>query len=243
MNWYSLIMWRKSEKKEASFEEIAKRAYDTLISFNQLSEICRPNFLKAKKKKDVERIDWDYESFSLALKNSINREAHTGKVFEDLGYRMGFFSSLKNDQSFDYSIGVGIKNKSFSNTLIVHSPILYNAIDEHDSDVIAKLFERTIKVFEPYWGCVINDAIEKMERTEIDVNTRATREVHWLTYWSDEYAKIIGTEKLNNISQDFPKAKYHNGILKLQELMMDVSSEEDILYLQSVRQYLFGGNS
>ena len=238
MNWYSMILWRKPEKDDATFEEIAKRAYDTLVLFNELPENFRPNYQTVSRKKDAKEFNWDYACFYSTLKKKTNIDAFTGVTFGDLGYRMSFFSSLKSGQSFGYSIGVGSKSKLFSNTFIVDSPVFSNIIDEHDSNVILKLFESAIDVFQPYWGCVINEAIEKKEKNKIDIKTRTSKEVHWLTYWADEYVEIVGKKKLETISQVFPKAKFHNGLLKLQNKAFDVDDEDDIQYLRSVRKYL-----
>lgn len=240
MQLYKMLLWRKPEEKEASFEEIAKRAYDTVNLFCSLPVEYRPRYLANQCLRTAVEFDWSYGGFSAALKKGVNKEPFTGCIFEDLGYGINFFSSKKDSLSFEYDISVGIKSGKFKNVIMINIPIQFNMIDSHNSDIIAKLFEEAIDKFEPQWGCIVNQSIRRKEAFKIDPRNRTTKEVYWMTYWSDEYASIVGKRKLESIPTAFPDAEYHNGLLRLRKQAFDVDNEADIEYLLNVRRYLFG---
>lgn len=89
---HSIILWKKAERKDKDFEEIAKETYEVLKQFQECPQELRPNYLTAKTKKDIKEFDWNYENFRSMLKKGVNKEGEN--IFEDLGYSISFFSSL-----------------------------------------------------------------------------------------------------------------------------------------------------
>lgn len=104
---HSIILWRKADRADKSFEEISKEAYEVLNLFQDCPQELRPNYLTAKTRKDVKEFDWNYENFSNMLKKGINREGET--TFEDLGYSTSFFSSLDEQNSTAFIMTAGNK--------------------------------------------------------------------------------------------------------------------------------------
>lgn len=86
---HSIVLWRQAERKDKSFEEIAKEAYEVLDLFQCYPQELRPNYLTVKTKKDIKEFDWNYKNFSEQLKKGINKEGEV--IFNELGYSISFF--------------------------------------------------------------------------------------------------------------------------------------------------------
>jgi len=125
---HSIILWKKAEKKDKDFEEIAKETYEVLKLFQECPQELRPNYLTAKTKNDIKEFDWNYENFRSMLKKGINKEGEN--IFEDLGYSISFFSSLNGQNSCGFEIIAGNKNEKFYNVLIVNLPLSLNLYEK-----------------------------------------------------------------------------------------------------------------
>ena len=121
---HSIILWRKAEKMEKSFEQISKEAFEVLNIFQEYSQELRPNYLTAKTKKQVKEFDWNYKNFSEQLKTGINKE--NDRIFKELGYSISFFSSMDEKNSSAFSMTVGNKCAPFYNVLVVDLPLSYD---------------------------------------------------------------------------------------------------------------------
>ena len=53
---HSMILWKKAERENKSFEEISKEAYEVLSLFQDCPQELRPNYLTAKTKKDIKKV-------------------------------------------------------------------------------------------------------------------------------------------------------------------------------------------
>ena len=65
---YSIILWRKAEQENISFEEISKDAYDVFNIFQNYPQDLRPNYMTVRTRKDIEIFDWNYKHFCEQLK-------------------------------------------------------------------------------------------------------------------------------------------------------------------------------
>ncbi len=75
---HSIILWKKAEKKDKDFEEIAKETYEVLKQFQECPQELRPNYLTSKTKKDIKEFDWNYEIFRGMLKRELTKR---GKIY------------------------------------------------------------------------------------------------------------------------------------------------------------------
>lgn len=71
MHWYTIGFWRKTEQSGIPFDEIARRAYDTITIFNDLQEEYRPNYQTVRRKRDAVPFDWGYDNFYEKLKKML----------------------------------------------------------------------------------------------------------------------------------------------------------------------------
>lgn len=74
---HSIILWKKAERKDKDFEEIAKETYEVLKQFQECPQELRPNYLTAKTKKDIKEFDWNYENFRSMLKKELTKRVKT----------------------------------------------------------------------------------------------------------------------------------------------------------------------
>nr|MCR4933690.1 hypothetical protein [Lachnospiraceae bacterium] len=159
---YSIILWKKAEKNDKSFNQIAEDAFSVLEVFKNFSSEFRPNYLSAASKKEVREFDWDYNSFYSLLKSGVNKEGK--EIFKDLGYSVSFFSSKEDEKSCGINLHVGAKNERLLNTLIVDLPISFDMCKVENAKIIYDLFSGLVNVFRPFWGCVSDNILSKRYR-------------------------------------------------------------------------------
>ncbi|MBD5509006.1 MAG: hypothetical protein HDR05_13440 [Lachnospiraceae bacterium] len=223
---HSIILWKKAEREDKNFEELAKEAYDVFNIFQNYPQELRPHYLTVKSLKDVKRFEWDYENFSSELKQGINREGAT--VFEELGYSISFFSSTDEDNSCGFQMRAGNKVEKFYNTFIVNLPLALNLYDEKTANMIRNMFEELVHIYHPFWGCISNKALSRKYGKYLEGNLPTT--VHWVNYWSEDIISTIGREKIHRIMNETPVISFQNGILMIKDTALDLDKEDDIRY-------------
>ncbi len=232
---HSMILWKKAEKKDKDFEEIAKETYEVLNLFQDCPQELRPNYLTAKTKKDIREFDWNYENFRSMLKKGINKEGEN--IFEDLGYSISFFSSLNSQNSCGFEIIAGNKNEKFYNVLIINLPLSLNLYDKKMADMIRNLFEKLVQAYTPYWGCISNKALSRKYEKFLEGNLPTT--VHWINYWSEDIIGTIGMKKIQNVVDKNTMSTFKTGILSIKETALDVEKEDDIRLHAELHKQLF----
>lgn len=232
---HSIILWKKAEKKDKDFEEIAKETYEVLKLFQECPQELRPNYLTAKTKKDIKEFDWNYENFRSMLKKGINKEGEN--IFEDLGYSISFFSSLNEKNSCGFEILAGNKNEKFYNVLIVNLPLSLNLYDKKTADMVKSLFEKLIQSYMPYWGCISNKVLSRKYGKFLEGSLPTT--VHWINYWSEDILGTIGMEKIQNMVNKNAMSTFKTGILSIKETAFDVEKEDDIRFHAEMHNQLF----
>lgn len=221
-----IILWKKAERKDKTFEEIAKEAYRVLFLFQDFPQALRPNYLTAKNKKESKAFDWNYENFSHMLKKGINKESE--KTFENLGYSLSFFSCMDEQDSCAFQITAGNKNEKFYNALIIDLPLSLNLYDERTAEKIRELFEKLVEEYSPYWGCISNRALSRKYGKFLEGGLPTT--IHWMNYWSEDIVRSISMEKILAAMNKYPLFSFHKGILSMKNTPFDVEKEEDISY-------------
>lgn len=232
---HSIVLWKKAEKKDKSFDEISKNAYDVLKLFQDYPYELRPNYLPAPAKEDIQEIDWSYSNFKELLKQGINKEGRT--VFDDLGYSVSFFSSLDEECSTLFSMTVGSKFEKLYNVLTVNLSPSLNLYDPNTATMISDLFARLVHVYEPFWGCVSNRTLSRKYGKFLEGNLPTT--VHWINYWSESTAYSVGIDKIQKALSDNRGLSFVNGILIMKATALDMNKEEDIQYHAELHKALF----
>lgn len=232
---HSIILWKKAEKVDKSFEEIARGTYEILNLFQDCPWELRPNYLTAKTKKDIKEFDWNYENFNSMLKRGVNKEGKN--VFEDLGYSISFFSSMNEQDSCAFEIIAGNKNEKFYNTLIINLPLSLNLHDKKIAGNIKNLFERLVSAYTPYWGCISNRVLSRKYGKFLEGNVPTM--VHWLNYWSEDIVQAIGKEKIQKIVDTNSTIIFENGILSIKDTALDTDREDDIRFQNELQKQLF----
>lgn len=232
---HTVILWKKAESKDRNFEEISKEAYNILNLFQDYPQELKPNYLTVKSKKDVNEFDWNYENFNSMLKKGINREGEN--VFENLGYSISFFSSMDEKKSCAFQMNVGNKNNKFYNTFIIDLPLSLNLYDKKIADTIRNLFEKLVKSYMPYWGCISNKVLSRKYGKFLEGNRPTT--VHWMNYWSEDIIEMIGMEKIQKMVDRSSIISFQKGVLSIKDTAFDVDKEEDLKYHDELQNYLF----
>lgn len=231
---YKMIFWRHSEKKDSSFNDIAKRTYNVLQIFNnEFPEKYRPNYLTVMKKSDVNFFEWSYENFYNELINNVN---HTKtQIFSELGYSLSFFSSLDNDSSCGYMIHVGAINENCLNTIAVNLSIDFDYFNKNSYELLERIFYRSAKEFGAFYACIYNSQISdgKFAKFKSDSMYNITN-IHWLNYWSPEVLRQFNIKELKKIEKEYREFSFKNGFLKLQEKPLNAENQSDIDYLKKV---------
>ena len=232
---HSIILWKKAESEDRSFEEISKEAYDTLNLFQDYPQNLKPNYLTVKSKKDIKEFSWNYENFSSILKKGVNKEDEN--VFENLGYSISFFSSMDEKDSCVFQMIVGNKNDKFYNTLIINLPLSLNLYDKETADIIRLLFEKLVSSYMPYWGCISNKALSRKYGKYLEGNIPT--KVHWINYWSEDIIGEIGMERIQKIVDGNSAIIFQKGILSIKDTALDVDKAEDIIFHDELQKHLF----
>lgn len=229
---FTIILWRKAEQEEKSFDEIAREAYETLCILQKYDEIFRPNYLTVKKKSDASKFEWNYGSFLDALQNGVMK---IGKnKLTELGYSISFFSSLNENESCGISLRVGNKDAKFVNSLIMGLPICLDYRENVNSCMLKKLFCELTNCFRPYWGCVSNNKFQIGELGYMRGNNPLY--IHWLNYWSKDVVSTVSSkffEDIKNISE----ISFMDGVLQLGENAFDCRNGKDKIYFEEINKY------
>lgn len=233
---YTIILWRKAETKEESFDEISKRIYNTLSLLQKYDEIFRPNYLTITKKNCISKFEWNYLNFSSKLQNGVIK---IGKdEMSELGYSLSFFSSLNENESCSVTLRVGNKNTRFVNSIIISLPVIVEYSKKSNSNMLKKLFIELVNCFEPYWGCVSNNKFKIGTIGHMCGNKPLY--IHWLNYWSKDVTDNVASSFFENLV-NFSNVSYKDNILQLSENAFDYRNEKDFLYFQNINNYYLNG--
>lgn len=224
---YSIVLWRKADKKERSFEEVALEAYETLDILQKYPVSFRPNYVTRDYKKNSFIMKWDFDVFCEELKKGVNKEG--SRVVEDLGYSVSFFSSEKEEESCSISIAVGVKDNRFINSLIIKLPYGLDLKNNNNVSLVRSLFEMLISKYKPFFGCISNSFAMKKEGRGYIENDIPTC-IHWMNYWSDVIVANIGEKKLFQMAKSIAEVFFENGIFSISNRALDFDNKEDVEY-------------
>ena len=229
---HSLILWANAS--EEPFEVSLKKAYELLQKLKEFGVELSPNYITAKRKKDAQTFDWRIDTLEELLRKGVNKEGNT--VFLDLGYRVSFFSSLKEDNSASISLLVGVSNIKFINNFIVNLPLSLSMYDDNQlNERLIEVFKKCIEVFNPFWACIGNSA--NVRRHDGYWGDKLPKSIQWVNYFNNEISQMLGENAIMT-SPVRIKEKFHSGyllVLKNQPINDDI--EEDIILQQRVNNY------
>ena len=228
-----MILWAKARNEE--FKSITDRAYAILKTLKEFGAELSPNYLRAWRKKDAKPFDWTYKTLEELLRKGVNKE---GKhEFVDLGYGIGFFSSLIDKDSAGISILVGTTNPQFKNTLLVNLPLTLPIYENHAVvEKLNDLFKKSVLIFEPYWGCIGNN-INIKRYNGYWCNSLPTS-VHWINYFGEKIVKQIGIQKFEQVPVNTIEALNKGFFIRIKDLPIDDFSKEDVKMQEYINRYL-----
>lgn len=230
---HSIILWKKAENEDKSFEQISKEAYDVFKLFLDYPWELKPNYLTVKSKKNIEKFDWNYDNFSNILKRGVNQDGNT--LFEKLGYSISFFSTLDEKYSCAFQMKTGNKNNKFYNTFTINLPIILDLYDKNTADMIRILFENLVSTYKPYWGCISNKELSRKYGKFLNGNLPTA--IHWINYWTEEIIREIGLEKIQKIVDLGSEIKFQKGILIIKDTALNVEKDEDIKFYDEIQKF------
>lgn len=220
MNCFSIVLWRKAEPKPLDFNGCTEKAFNALNTFNSLPTLYRPNYLASNSKRTSKEMKWDLDFFRSYIVQKKGEKLEIDKRL-GIGYSIGLFSSFNDDQSFGYSMNICTTNTLFYNTFVIHIAPQFELDNQNNAVLIGELFKKTVKEFQPFWGCIYNSK----EAGKKELFARGTPlAAHWLNYFSPDVEMKIGESKLNSIIVNYPQAIWQNGFLQLSEIPNEQST-------------------
>lgn len=229
---HSLILWANAASED--FQVSVNKAHNLLLALKEFGPELSPNYITAKRKKDAPNFDWSLETLQGLLKKGINKEGKT--VFSDLGYRVSFFSSLKDDDSAGISMLVGASNSSITNNFIVNLPL---SLPIYESPEVNKrlitVFKECVRIFNPFWACIGNGV--NLRRYDGYWGDKLPTAIHWVNYFGSDISKTIGNAKITS-SPTYSKEKLHSGyLIVLKDGPINDEIGDDIKLQQSANKY------
>lgn len=221
---HTIILWKKPEKEAMCFEDLAKKAFGIMSVFQEFDQEWRPNYLTGYKK-NTGQMKWIYKEFMEVFKSGLNKEG--GNIFEDLGYRVSFYSSLEEDNSFAHSLKIG--STSSWNVLTVSVAISMDLNDANNANKIAMLFQKLVERFEPFWGCVANSKIAS-KYGYFDKLNCVPLTMYWLNYFNQNTIELIGNDKIKDILSEYASVTLKDGILRFGDVPFDYEKIEDVKF-------------
>lgn len=229
---HSLILWASASNE--NFEASLKKSNELLSALKEFGYELSPNYITAKRKKDAQPFDWSTDTLAELLKKGVNKEGK--KTFSDLGYRVSFFSSLKEDDSAGISLLVGVSNTNFINNFIVNLPLSLPMYDDNLlNEKLIKVFKECIKIFNPFWACIGNSV--NLRRYDGYWGEKLPTAIHWVNYFDNEISQLLGDNAIM-ASPVSIKEKFHHGYyLVLKNKPINDVSEEDIILQQRANKH------
>ena len=236
MERYTILLWKKPLSSDTQFSEIVQNTVDTLSIFYDLPEQYRPNFYTSDRKSSAKPFVLSCDEIASYLRKNVLKVNY--KECPELGVSLGLFSSMKDDSAFGYLMRVGVKDTSYGllNTLVVNIALDYKMYDEESARLIVTLFEKSVAVFKPFWGAIVNNCAYN-DNEPYMVNGLPTN-VHWMNYWSDDIIDRIGFRKIKKAKKKFEQFDFDNGIIKMQKLPLQAKKEDDMRYQREVEDLL-----
>jgi hypothetical protein len=220
---HSFILW--SNPNSEDYQVTVNKVYDLLTVLKEFGPELSPIYITAKRKKDAQIFDGEKKTLEELLKKGVNKEGKT--EFPDLGYRISFFSSKKEDESAGISILAGVKDQKLINSFIVNLPLSFPVYSDTDmSNNLINLFKQCIRIFDPFWACISNNV--NIRRYDGYWNEQSPTTVHWVNYFNNEVTQKMGKDKVASAPMS-RKEKYNRGtLLILKNKPINDEDEEEI---------------
>ncbi len=229
---HSLILWANPSNED--FHVSLAKANNLLLALKEFGPEIAPNYITSKRKKDALNFDWNANTLEELLKKGINKEGNN--QFLDLGYRMSFFSSLREDDSASISLLVGASNSCTTNSLIVNLPLTLPVYESSDiNDKLISTFKECVEIFDPFWACIGNNV--NVRRFDGYWRDDLPTAIHWVNYFGNGICKIFGDKKIESAPTSSIE-KFHLGyIVKLKDSPLNDEIEDDIELQKKVNEY------
>ena len=229
---HSMILWAPA--RDEDFDLVAERAYAILMALKEFGTELSPNYLKVMRKKDAKPIELTLEIFKDILRKNINKEGKT--EFADLGYTVGFFSSLINKDAAGMSMTVGVTNPNFNNTLVVNaSQTLPVYIDTVIAENLVSTFRKCVEIFEPFWGSIVNNV--NGDRVSRFCNKSLPTTTHWVNFFGSDIINQLGVSRIEQAPVQKVEKLGNGYFVRLKEFPINDECEEDIKIQMKANSY------
>ena len=231
---HKILLWKKPLSSDTQFSEIVQNTVDTLSLFYDLPEQYRPNFYTSNRKSSAKPFVLSCDEIASYLQRNVLKVNY--KECPELGVSLGLFSSMNDNSAFGYHMRIGVKDTKYINSLIVNIALDYKMYDEESAGLIETLFEKSVAVFKPFWGAIVNNCAYN-DNEPYMVNGLPTN-VHWMNYWSDEIINSIGLRKIKIAIKKFEQFDFDNGIIKLKSLPINANNVHELEYQAEIEKLL-----
>ena len=177
---YTMILWARS--KECLIENQAEQVFNILMTLKKI-DYLNPKYETVYRKKDAVEFDLTLEN----VKALIIRKKD--KQFPDLGSRIGFFTSLNEDEAAGILISIGVSDSMFINSIVIDMNWDYKKIGLEKYNELESLFKALIIQFKPFYGCISSKStLDKYDHYYDRSNDRPIA-IFDMNYWSNEIIK------------------------------------------------------
>lgn len=234
-DYFTIILWRKPEKKGITIEEVLNESMPIFNYLNDLPKWLKPNYTFFKRR-PVE-IQLTKEYVLNKLKSGISKEDN--RVFVELGYLFTLFSEKDESGSqISWSFKLGNTDEKFINSIIIDFPTdMLNTYRIQSKEIeILLLFNQLVRLFEPFFGCILSDVISIKYESILTDGIPAT--LYGYNYWNEDMIERIGMERIIHLVE-LGEIEYEEpGFIKLFDGFVDVFDDEQMKKRKEIEDYL-----
>ncbi|MBP3891817.1 MAG: hypothetical protein J6D29_06560 [Solobacterium sp.] len=237
-DYYSIILWKKAEREDISFDEVVDNAMPIFEYLDTLPETIKPRYTYVHKK--AVPIILDRKTIETKMWNGCNKE--DGKLIIDFGYSFSLFSSIISDGNCEisYKFRFGNTYNLIPNTIIIDFRFnQIKAILDINKSLICEMFESLIWLFKPYFGCIANrQPLNDSQKYIKSDGSKIPATLYGYNYWNEEMLEKIGLDRIKSL-----EGKYHlhfeePGFIKLFDGFIDINNEEQLKERKEIEDYL-----
>ncbi|MCL6592247.1 MAG: hypothetical protein K6U80_20160 [Firmicutes bacterium] len=232
MQFHTMILWAKA--REMEFEEVVDQAYQLLSYLREFGPELAPNYETVWKKSDAKLLKGTYEELKEIIAKEV-KKAEKDDISKGLGYTLGFFSSLNDEESAGISLRIGVSDPKFVNSFIVDFPLNLSLYELFIAEKVYVLFKKCILCFEPYFGFVANN--KNSDRYEKFWHNDRPTTTHWLNFFGEDLVKLFGEQKIKNAPAELIEKVGNGYLIRLKKLPIDDESEFDLQLQRRLNSY------
>lgn len=227
---FSLILWAPSRIQD--FDSCKHQAYELLATLHAFGPELSPKYLRAMSKKAAREFRLTLDNVEQLLKRKADR------LFPDLGYTIGFFTSMNDDESAGISLRIGVSTPDprFVNSLVVDFPLNFDFGNAALRSRTIDLFRRCCEIFDPFWGCITDNLVQN--RLQSFWKDSQPTSIHWVNWYGDDLADRLGRSKAEHAPVLLVEKLEGGYLVVARETPFDVKDARDIQLAAAINAYL-----